>query len=188
PTASAWSAHPTPRPCSCCDSRARRRKRWTASSTKCWRSCEASSPTRPSKPRPTEAYGAQWRPVRILIVKLSSLGDVVHTMAAAQDIRRSIPGARIDWVVEKGFAPLVSRCEGVAEAIPCELRRWSKSPLSHETRADWRTFRKRLRSVRYDAVIDLQGLTKSALVARAARTTDSGKRFAMANRTDGASY
>lgn len=126
--------------------------------------------------------------MRILIVKLSSLGDVVHTMPAVQDIRRCLPGAQIDWVVEKGFAPLVARCDGVADAIPCELRRWSKSPLSHETRSDWRTFRKRLRGTRYDAIIDLQGLTKSALVARAARTTGSGRRFAMANRTDGASY
>ena len=126
--------------------------------------------------------------MRILIVKLSSLGDVVHTMPAVQDIRACVPQAQIDWVVEKGFAPLVARCEGVSQAIPCELRRWSKSPLSHETRADWRVFRQRLRSVRYDAVIDLQGLTKSALVARAARVNETGKRFAMANRTDGASY
>jgi heptosyltransferase-1 len=128
------------------------------------------------------------RPVRILIVKLSSLGDVVHAMPAVQDIRACRPGAQIDWVVEKGFAPLVARCEGVAGAIPCELRRWSKAPLSHETRADWRAFRTRLRSVRYDAVIDLQGLTKSALVARAARVSETGKRFAMANRTEGAGY
>jgi heptosyltransferase-1 len=126
--------------------------------------------------------------VRILIVKLSSLGDVVHTMPAVQDIRRSVPGAHIDWVVEKSFAALVERCEGVREVVPCELRRWSKAPLSHETREEWRAFRKRLRSVRYDAIIDLQGLTKSALVARAARTSKGGKRFAMANRTDGASY
>jgi len=126
--------------------------------------------------------------VRILIVKLSSLGDVVHAMPAVQDIRACLPDAQIDWVVEKGFAPLVARCEGVAEAIPCELRRWTKSPLSRETRNDWRTFRKRLRSVRYDAVIDLQGLTKSALVARAARVSETGKRFAMANRTEGAGY
>jgi heptosyltransferase-1 len=126
--------------------------------------------------------------VRILIVKLSSLGDVVHTMPAVQDIRACVPHAQIDWVVEKGFAPLVARCEGVAQAIPCELRRWSKAPLSHDTRTDWRVFRTRLRSVRYDAVIDLQGLTKSALVARAARLGETGQRFAMANRTDGASY
>lgn len=109
-------------------------------------------------------------------------------MPAVQDIRACVPGAQLDWVVEKGFAPLVARCEGVDEAIPCELRRWSKSPLSRETRSAWRTFRKRLRSVRYDAVIDLQGLTKSALIARAARVSDNGKRFAMANRTEGASY
>lgn len=126
--------------------------------------------------------------MRVLIVKLSSLGDVVHTMPAVQDIRACVPGARIDWVVEKGFAPLVARCEGVAEAVPCELRRWSKTPLSHETRHDWRAFRRRLRSVQYDAIIDLQGLTKSALIARAARTSDKGRRFAMANRTHGASY
>ncbi|HTH78942.1 MAG TPA: lipopolysaccharide heptosyltransferase I, partial [Ramlibacter sp.] len=126
--------------------------------------------------------------MRVLIVKLSSLGDVVHTMPAVQDIRARIPQARIDWVVEKAFAPLVARCEGVDEIIPCELRRWSRAPLSHETRSDWRTFRKQLRSVRYDAIVDLQGLTKSALIARAARTSELGRRYAMANRTHGASY
>lgn len=126
--------------------------------------------------------------MRVLIVKLSSLGDVVHTMPAVQDIRARVPGARIDWVVEKGFAPLVARCEGVAQTIPCELRRWSKAPLSRETRHDWRTFRQRLRGERYDAIVDLQGLTKSALIARAARTSEGGRRFAMANRTHGASY
>jgi heptosyltransferase-1 len=126
--------------------------------------------------------------VRVLIVKLSSLGDVVHTMPAVQDIRARRREARIDWVVEKAFAPLVARCDGVDEIIPCELRRWTRSPLSHETRSEWREFRRRLRGTRYDAIVDLQGLTKSALIARAARTTDSGMRYAMANRTHGASY
>lgn len=126
--------------------------------------------------------------MRVLIVKLSSLGDVVHTMPAVQDIRARMPQARIDWVVEKGFAPLVARCEGVRESIPCELRRWSRSPLSRETRHEWRAFRRQLRSERYDAIIDLQGLTKSALIARAARTAEGGRRYAMANRTHGASY
>jgi heptosyltransferase-1 len=126
--------------------------------------------------------------VRLLIVKLSSLGDVVHAMPAVQDIRACVADAHVDWVVEKAFAPLVARCEGVSEAIPCELRRWSKSPLSRETRHDWREFRRRLRSERYDAIVDLQGLTKSALIARAARTSEGGRRFAMANRTHGASY
>jgi hypothetical protein len=68
--------------------------------------------------------------LNILIVKLSSLGDVVHTMPAVQDLRAAFPGARIDWVVERGFAPLVQRCEGVRRVIPCELRRWRKAPLA----------------------------------------------------------
>ena len=55
--------------------------------------------------------------VNILIVKLSSLGDVVHAMPAVQDVRTSIPGANVDWVVERGFAPLVQRCDGVRRAI-----------------------------------------------------------------------
>ena len=126
--------------------------------------------------------------MKILIVKLSSLGDVVHGMPAVQDVLACVPGARVDWVVERGFAPLVQRCDGVRDAIPCDLRRWSKTPLSGATRTEWRAFRHGLRERAYDAVIDLQGLTKSALVARAARVSPQGRRYALANRTDGAGY
>lgn len=125
---------------------------------------------------------------RILIVKLSSLGDVVHAMPALQDMRRALPGAQIDWVVERGFAPLVQRCEGVRRIIPCELRRWRKAPLAARTRAEWRAFREDLQRETYDAVIDLQGLSKSALVAWLARLAPGGKRYALANRTDGSGY
>ena len=126
--------------------------------------------------------------MRILIVKLSSLGDVVHAMPALQDIRHALPHARIDWVVEQSFAPLVQRCEGVQRVIGCELRRWRRSPLGAQTRAEWRAFRDALRAQAYDAVIDLQGLTKSALVSRVARLAASGSRFALANQTEGSSY
>lgn len=126
--------------------------------------------------------------MNILIVKLSSLGDVVHTLPVVQDLLAVFPDAQVDWVVERGFAPLVRRCEGVARVIPCELRRWRKSPLSRATRAEWRAFRNELHARPYDAVIDLQGLTKSALVAHIARLTPGGRRFAMANRTAGSSY
>jgi heptosyltransferase I len=126
--------------------------------------------------------------VKVLIVKLSSLGDVVHAMPAVQDIRQAWPHAEIDWVVENAFVPVVQRCEGVQRIIGCDLRRWRKSPLNAQTRAEWRTFRRELRSVRYDAIIDLQGLTKSALVARAARAAENGRRFALANQTEGAGY
>jgi heptosyltransferase-1 len=126
--------------------------------------------------------------MNILIVKLSSLGDVVHAMPAVQDIRRAMPQARIDWVVERGFAPLVARCEGVRRVIPCEIRRWRKAILSAATRAAWAQFQGELREVAYDAVIDLQGLTKSALVSRVARVAENGRRYAMANATEGSSY
>lgn len=126
--------------------------------------------------------------MNILIVKLSSLGDVVHAMPAVQDLRAALPQARIDWVVERAFAPLVARCEGVRHVIPCELRRWRKAPLARETRAQWRAFRDELHRERHDAVVDLQGLTKSALVARMARLAPGGRRYAMANRTEGSSY
>jgi heptosyltransferase I len=126
--------------------------------------------------------------LNILIVKLSSLGDVVHTMPAVQDIRRALPDAQIDWVVEPGFAPLVQRCEGVHRVIPCALRQWRKTWWQASTRAAWTAFRADLARTCYDAVIDCQGLTKSALVARCAQLTSTGKRYALANRTDGSGY
>lgn len=126
--------------------------------------------------------------MRVLIVKLSSLGDVVHAMPVVQDIRRALPHAEIDWLVERGFAPLVRRCEGVGRVIECELRRWRKAPLSAETRHAFAMFKVDLQREAYDAVLDLQGLTKSALVAWLARLTSQGKRYAMANQTEGSGY
>jgi heptosyltransferase-1 len=131
-------------------------------------------------------------PLKVLIVKLSSLGDVVHTMPAVMDIQAAFPQAQIDWVVERGFAPMAARCAAVHRVIPCELRRWRKAFLKSDTRAqtraDWQAFKADLQRDAYDVVIDLQGLTKSALVAWLARTTPNGKRYAMANRTDGSGY
>jgi heptosyltransferase I len=126
--------------------------------------------------------------LNILIVKLSSLGDVVHTMPAVQDIRRALPHAKIDWVVEPGFAALVERCEGVRRVIPCAIRTWRKHWWRASTRAAWQAFQADLATVKYDAVIDCQGLTKSALVARCVQLTQTGKRYAMANRSAGSGY
>ncbi len=124
----------------------------------------------------------------ILIVKLSSLGDVVHTMPVVHDILTAHPGAVIDWVVEPGFAPLLRRVQGVATVIECALRRWSGAWWTSGVRAEWRAFRTQLRSRRYDAVIDLQGLTKSAVIARMAQLSEEGARYGLANRTLGASH
>ena len=126
--------------------------------------------------------------MKILLVKLSSLGDVVHTLPVVQDIRTAMPDAQIDWVVEKAFAPLLRQVHGVQRIIPCELRRWRKSFWSTQTRMEWRAFKADLQSDSYDAVIDLQGLTKSAVVARLAKLAAHGKRYAMANQTNGSGY
>ncbi|HEX3138431.1 MAG TPA: glycosyltransferase family 9 protein, partial [Rhizobacter sp.] len=122
--------------------------------------------------------------MRVLIVKLSSLGDVVHAMPVVHDIQSVYSNARIDWVVEPAFAPLVRRVQGIDEAIECAQRRWRKKWWTSAVRAEWSDFRTRLKTQRYDAVIDLQGLTKSALVARMA----NGPSFGLANRTEGSGY
>ena len=126
--------------------------------------------------------------MRILLVKLSSLGDVVHTLPVVQDILLAMPGAQIDWVVEKAFAALLTQVQGINRIIPCELRRWRKSWWAAKTHNDWRAFKADLQQQSYDAVIDLQGLTKSALVARLAKLAPTGRRYAMANQTDGSGY
>ncbi|TXT39120.1 MAG: heptosyltransferase I [Comamonadaceae bacterium] len=126
--------------------------------------------------------------MKILIVKLSSLGDVVHAMPAVQDIVREHPGAQIDWVVERGFVPLVRRCKGVRRVIAADLRQWRKSLFSAETRRAWALFKAELQQERYDAVIDLQGLSKSALVSWLARLSRDGKRYGLANQTEGSSF
>ena len=126
--------------------------------------------------------------MRILLVKLSSLGDVVHTLPVVQDILLAIPDAQIDWAIEKAFAPLLTQVSGIHRIIPCELRRWRKSFWSVTTRREWRAFTTDLQQVSYDAVIDLQGLTKSALVSRLAKLASQGKRYAMANQTEGSGY
>ena len=122
--------------------------------------------------------------MRVLIVKLSSLGDVVHAMPVVHDIRSAHPGAVIDWVVEPGFAPLLRRMTGLADVIECPLRQWTRAWWTGAVRAQLREFRARLRRHRYDFVLDLQGLTKSAIVTRMA----DGVSYGLANRTEGASH
>ena len=122
--------------------------------------------------------------MRVLIVKLSSLGDVVHTMPVVHDILRAHPGATVDWVVEPGFAPLVRRVHGMDTVRECGLRRWTRQAGRPRAWAPARRFAQRLRGPYYDAVLDLQGLTKSALIAWLAR----GRRYGLANRTEGAGF
>jgi heptosyltransferase I len=109
----------------------------------------------------------------ILIVKLSSLGDVVQTIPVVTDILEYYPNAQIDWVVEESFAPLIRSVHGVRRVIPIAQRRWNRSGIKQffngATRAEKSVFFKELARTEYDAVLDLQGLIKSGLVTRRAR-------------------
>lgn len=122
--------------------------------------------------------------LQVLIVKVSSLGDVVHNMPVVQDILRHHPDAQIDWVVEEGFVDLVKLVRGVRRVIPFALRRWRKQPLAARTWQEIGAFRRALRETPYDYVIDTQGLIKTGWIARTAR----GAVWGLGNRTEGASY
>ncbi len=106
---------------------------------------------------------------QILLVKTSSLGDVVHNLPVVSDIRRHAPNAQIDWVVEASFAAISALHPAVRRVMPVALRRWRHDLLSAATRTEICSFVSALRECEYDAIIDTQGLLKSALVARAAR-------------------
>jgi heptosyltransferase-1 len=126
--------------------------------------------------------------MQVLIVKLSSLGDVVQTMPVVHDVQQRFPGAAIDWVVEEAFAPLVARVSGVRRVLPIAERRWRKSRWQAATRREQAAFYAGLRREAYDAVIDLQGLIKSALVARRAQRAPGGFSATYGNASDACSY
>lgn len=107
--------------------------------------------------------------MRILLIKTSSLGDVVHNLPVVSDLRRRYPEAQIDWVVEEAFLDIPRLHPGLRRVIPVALRRWRRSLLSPATWGEIRSFRATLQKESYDLAIDTQGLLKSALITRMAR-------------------
>jgi heptosyltransferase-1 len=105
----------------------------------------------------------------VLIVRPSSLGDIVYALAIASDIRRHKPELAIDWVAERGFAPLITLCPDIRRVVPFALRRWRQTLLSRTTWREIAAFRREIRKDRYAAILDLQEQIKGALIARAAR-------------------
>lgn len=99
--------------------------------------------------------------MNVLLVKMSSLGDIVHTLPAVDDAVRH--GVRFDWVVEENYRAVPGRAAGVDRVVEVAFRRWRAAPLAHQ--AELRAFRERIRQRRYDLVLDAQGLLKSAVVA-----------------------
>jgi heptosyltransferase-1 len=105
--------------------------------------------------------------MRILIIKTSSMGDIIHCLPVVNDILEHHPSAHIDWVVEDSFADIPRMHPRIHQVISVEIRRWRKSVFKESTWKEISTFKNSLNE--YDAVIDCQGLTKSALISLLAK-------------------
>src|SRR6185295_6550775 len=101
---------------------------------------------------------------RILFVKTSSLGDVVHNCPAVSDAARAMPGAEIDWVVEEPFARVAKMHASVRRVITVAVRRWRTALWNPTVWSEIADVRRAIGAERYDAVIDTQSLLKSALI------------------------
>lgn len=117
--------------------------------------------------------------MRVLIVKVSSLGDIIHTLPAVTDAYRSHTGLVFDWVVEENFVEVPSWHPAVDKVIPVAIRRWRKSLMKTYMRKEFRQFKHALQGEHYDMVIDAQGLIKSGMISRLSR----GLTIGLSNRT-----
>ena len=126
--------------------------------------------------------------MKILLVRVSSLGDVLHNMPIVADIARHFPHAQIDWVVEEGYVSLVRLNGRVRNIIPFALRRWRKSLGNPATRAEIKAFFRTLRAEQYDYVFDTQGLLKTGIIMGAARVVKGGQKVGLANGSEGSGY
>ncbi len=112
--------------------------------------------------------------MRVLLIKMSSMGDVFHTFPALSDAQRNVSGLTIDWVVEKGFSDIPSWHPVVDKVFPIEVRRWRKSLFSSQTRQEIKAFFNEINLNQYDLIIDAQGLLKSAWVSRKVKAKTAG--------------
>ena len=131
---------------------------------------------------------------KILLVKLSSLGDVLHNLPIVWDLRARLPNAQIDWVVEEGYVhllePLLSKdgFRGIDHIIPFGLRRWKKNLFKLSTWQQFFAFKKQLQATQYDYLIETQGLLKSALVCALANKSNDAVVAGLANATQFSGY
>ncbi|WP_439234729.1 lipopolysaccharide heptosyltransferase RfaC [Lonepinella koalarum] len=102
---------------------------------------------------------------KICIIKTSSLGDVLHCLPALTDAQKALGNVQFDWVVEENFAEIPAWHSAVNQVIPIAIRRWRKQLFTKQTYQQWHAYKQQLQAHRYDAVIDAQGLIKSALFA-----------------------
>ena len=115
--------------------------------------------------------------MKLLLVKSSSMGDIVHALPVATDIREHFPDAQIDWVAEESFKDIPRLSPHVSDIIVTAFRRWAKHWHSRQTWSEIQAVRTRVRSGHYDMVIDLQGLARTGVVTSWAHAPAAGFSF-----------
>jgi heptosyltransferase-1 len=111
---------------------------------------------------------------RVLLIKTSSLGDVIHCLPAISDMARNVPELRLDWVIEFSLAEIARLHPAVNWITPVRLRHWRRHVFEPETWREFGEFRRQISAQRYDRIIDAQGLIRSAVLARLARGPHCG--------------
>jgi len=109
--------------------------------------------------------------MQILLVKMSSMGDLVHNCPVVTDILAHYPDAQIDWVAEEAYQAIPRLHPGVRRVIPVAWRRWRKHLLQAGTWEEMQSFKQALQATHYDVVLDTQGLWKSVAIAKLARSS-----------------
>jgi heptosyltransferase-1 len=143
-------------------------------------------------PMPTVA-GVNQAP-KILLVKLSSLGDVLHNLPIVWDLRKRLPHAQIDWIVEEGYVHLLEPLKtteafrGIDRIIPVAFRRWRKNLFSLRIWREFFAMRKVLQAATYNVVLETQGLLKSALVCALAKKSNNAVVAGLGNATEHSGY
>ncbi|MCP4473394.1 MAG: lipopolysaccharide heptosyltransferase I [Gammaproteobacteria bacterium] len=107
--------------------------------------------------------------MKILIIKMSSMGDIIHALTALTAAAKAVSCLRADWVAEEAFVEIPAWHPQVDRVIPIALRRWGKAPWKTWSSGEWRRFYQQLRHESYDLVIDAQGLIKSSVITRLSR-------------------
>lgn len=112
--------------------------------------------------------------MRVLVIKTSSLGDIIHTLPALTDAANAIPDIQFDWVVEEAFQEIPAWHYKVNRVVPVAIRRWRGALLKTWWNGEWGDFKKAIGEQEYYAVIDAQGLLKSAMLTRYAKGPSYG--------------
>jgi heptosyltransferase I len=127
-------------------------------------------------------------------VKLSSLGDVLHNLPIVWDLRKRLPNAQIDWIVEEAYVHLLEPLKttetfkGIDHIIPVAFRRWRKNLFSLRTWREFFAMRKLLQATTYDVLLETQGLLKSALVCALAKKSRNAIVAGLGNATEHSGY